>query len=150
MNWIYWIESNACCPCQNFTCPRIIAPQGTTSCVGNLLKTQQASSILLHLAYMQQRSLATKNTRLTTSLVTFCSRLCSSSATALACAFSIHSERWKCLAKRFSTKKEFPSHGIWWDSSDSFFPCPHSVYPENHATPSNGILSEYLVWILSK
>ncbi len=86
------------------------------------LSKHHLSSYIWHTC--NKRSLATKNTRLTTSLVTFCSRLCSSSATALACAFSIHSERWKHLAK-----KEVPSHCIWWDSADSF-PCPHFVYPE--------------------
>ncbi len=57
---ICWNSTNASWSCPHFICPNIIAVQETTLCNGILLNNLQASSMLLHLAYMSTRLFPTK------------------------------------------------------------------------------------------
>ncbi len=123
---ICWYSPNAFRPCPHFTCPKIIALQETTSCVGILLNTFQASSMFPHLAYMSTRLLDTKTSDSKPHLI-ICEwmRLPSSSAARLAHTFSTPIK----VAELGST----PSHCICWNNSSPFNPCPHFTCPRIRA-----------------
>jgi hypothetical protein len=106
------------------TCPRIMMLQETTSCVGILLNTLQASSMLPHLVYMSTWLLPTK-TSVSKLLWIICWWTCllSSSAAKLAHAFT-------------TLTKVMGAGCTSWDSicqisPNAFCPCPHSHTPKS-------------------
>ncbi len=115
-------NSNAFSPCPQDPCPIIMAFQETKSCVGMLLNTFSASSMLPHVAYMSMRLLATKILDSWPHLM-ICSWTClpMSSASILAHAFTTPTKvTGFCLTLSLC---------ICWNSSNAFSASPHFTCP---------------------